>query len=347
MLLIAYGTRPEWLKVKPVIEELKKRNLPFQILFTGQHEHLAEGGLIDYKLTIPKEHHIDRLNKILFEVIAGAGSLFHELPEIKHVMVQGDTTSALGVALAAFNSKVKVIHLEAGLRTRDLDSPYPEEGNRQLISRITDIHLCPTDANYVNLMNENHHYSHVKFVVGNTSLDNLLSYKDKCEYLDKVLITLHRRENHANIEKWFNDFNLLAKQFPDTEFIMPIHPNPNVLKHRHLLTNVRVTDPLPHDQLLNILVKCKLIITDSGGLQEEASFFNKKVLVCREETERPEALGITSFMSGHPNVIIDFYHYHVVERSPEVIQKECPFGDGKAAEKIVDILSDYVYDKAN
>ncbi|HYF98634.1 MAG TPA: UDP-N-acetylglucosamine 2-epimerase (non-hydrolyzing) [Candidatus Saccharimonadales bacterium] len=346
MLLISYGTRPEWLKVKPVIEELKKRNLPFFTLFTGQHEHLVEGNSADYRLTIPKEYYVDRLNKILFEVIAGTGALLHESSQIKWVMVQGDTTSALGVALAAFNAGRKVVHLEAGLRTHDLESPYPEEGNRQLISRIAQIHFCPTHTNFINLMNEGKNHYNEKFVVGNTALDNLLNYKERCEYQDKVLVTLHRRENHATIEKWFKSINELAKQFPETEFILPIHPNPNVQKHRHLLTAVKVIDPLPHEELLEILIKCKLVITDSGGLQEEASFFNKKVLVCRDETERPEAVGITSFMSGDPNVITELYHYHVVDSSPEVEQDECPFGDGNAAKQIVDVLLDLVYDQA-
>jgi UDP-N-acetylglucosamine 2-epimerase (non-hydrolysing) len=127
-------------------------------------------------------------------------------------------------------------------------------------------------------------------VVGNTVLDNLLPYKDKCKYTNKVLVTLHRRENHHQMGQWFTEVNDLAKNNLDLEFILPIHPNPNVQKHKHLLSNINVVEPLSHPELLDILVKCKLIISDSGGLQEEGSFFNKKVIVCRETTERPEAI---------------------------------------------------------
>jgi UDP-N-acetylglucosamine 2-epimerase (non-hydrolysing) len=344
MILIAYGTRPEWLKVKPVIEELKKNNLQFLTLFTGQHEDLVEGLDARFRLNIVDRQfsHIDRLNLVLSEVIAHTSTLLNILTEIKYVLVQGDTTSALGVALAAFNCKRKIIHLEAGLRTYDLDSPFPEEGNRQIISRITDIHFCPTEHNFINLMNEGRIPE--KYVVGNTALDNLLPYKGKCEYRDKVLITMHRRENHEKIEKWFHAFNDLALSYPNTEFILPIHPNPNVQRHRDILKKVKVVDPLPHEKLLDILVKCKLVITDSGGLQEEASFFNKKVLVCRRETERPEALEKTSFMIDDPTTLNFLYAFHVIERSPAVLYQECPFGDGKSAEKIVEILKDIVYE---
>lgn len=176
------------------------------------------------------------------------------------------------------------------------------------------------------------------YVVGNTVLDNLLPYKDKCEYTNKVLITLHRRENHKLIHKWFTEINKLAKSYPDLEFIIPIHPNPDVQKHKGILTHVNVIDPLPHEELLELLVKTKIVITDSGGLQEECSFLNKKCLVCREVTERFEANGLTSFMVRTPQELGYYFDYHIQHYE---INETSPYGDGHASEKIVKILKKY------
>jgi UDP-N-acetylglucosamine 2-epimerase (non-hydrolysing) len=345
MLLIAYGTRPEWLKIKPIIEELKRRNLSFKTLFTGQHFDLIKHTKPkpNFNLGIEDFDNVDRLNNVLASTIINGSSV---LNKAKWVMVQGDTTSALAIALAAYNQGKKVIHVEAGLRTYDLNNPFPEEANRQIISRIAYLHFCPTTRNFLNLRNENVSNGPNPFVVGNTALDNLVKHIDRCQYLNKVLITLHRRENHDIIDKWFEAFENLATDKPDTEFILPIHPNPNVQKYRYLLKNVKVIEPLEHDEFLELLIKCKLVISDSGGLQEEASFLKKKVLVCRKETERQEALDLTSFLTT-PKKLYDDYCYHVDYKKPnEIEEHECPFGDGKAAEKIVEILKDYVYDIA-
>jgi len=203
-----------------------------------------------------------------------------------------------------------------------------------MIARLADVNFCPTELSKKNLINEK-----VKgecHVVGNTVLDNLLSYKDKCKYTNKVLVTLHRRENHHQIDKWFKELNQLAKNNTELDFILPIHPNPNVQKHKHLLTNINVVEPLSHPELLDVLVKCKLVISDSGGLQEEGSFFNKKVIVCRETTERPEAiktghLYLCTFPKDLPikfdQLINDYY-----------INSKCPYGDGKSSLKIKGFL---------
>jgi UDP-N-acetylglucosamine 2-epimerase (non-hydrolysing) len=248
-------------------------------------------------------------------------------------MVQGDTTSALAVALSAFHHGIKIIHLEAGLRTYDKNNPYPEEINRRLISQIADIHLCPTTKAQLNLFSEQ--IIDNVYVVGNTIIDNLLSYKDKCMYTNKILVTLHRRENHYLMDRWFTELNKLAGEYPEYEFILPIHPNPNVQKWKHLLKNVVVIHPLPYEKMLDLLVQCKLVITDSGGLQEESCFFNKKCLTCRVVTERPEAIGLSTFMVSSPNDLISTFQFHHCD--PE-IDVECPFGDGHAAEKIMAIL---------
>jgi len=329
MILLAYGTRPEYIKIKPLIEIFDKEEFPYRVLFTGQHKDLLKEQITDYQIEI-----IDDGNNRLDNIVKSIMTTFSWiLEDITHVLVQGDTTSVLAVALSAFHHGIKVIHLEAGLRTYDNANPFPEEQNRRLVSQITDIHLCPTDLSVKNLAKE--WLDGMKYVVGNTVLDNLVSYKDKCVYTNKVLITMHRRENHHWMDKWFQEINKLAKHYSDLEFILPIHPNPNVQKHKHLLTHVNVVDPMSHEELLNLLVKTRLVITDSGGIQEECSFFNKKCLTCRKVTERPEAQNQSTFMVKAPYDLVDVFMKHVDDYE---INYECPFGDGHSAEKIYEIL---------
>jgi UDP-N-acetylglucosamine 2-epimerase (non-hydrolysing) len=305
MILLTYGTRPEYIKIKPLIKEFKNSNLPFKILFTGQHKDIANGEY-DFKIEM-----VDLSSNRLDSVMANLMTLSDDIFEgITHVLVQGDTTSVVGLSMASLHRKIKVIHLEAGLRTYDTENPFPEENNRRIVSTIASIHLCPTELNRSNL--ENEHVLGDIYVVGNTVLDNLVDYKNKCEYTNKVLVTLHRRENHEQIIGWFNQINQLAKENPELEFILPIHPNPNVQKHKVILTNVKVIEPLTHSDLLDVLVKTKIVITDSGGLQEECSFFNKKCLVCRKITERPETLGLSSFLIQTPDDLINTFNHHLI-----------------------------------
>jgi len=206
-LLLVYGTRPEYLKLKPLIEELKNEKINFRVLFTGQHVDIGQFGY-DYSFNIDNVG-INRLDIIVKSVM----DKLSYIEDITHVLVQGDTTTALAITLSAFHNKLQVIHLEAGLRTYDVDNPYPEETNRRLISIISNINFCPTENNYQNLINEM--CLNDCYVVGNTVIDNLISYKEKCCYENKVLITLHRRENHDTIIEWFNVINELAKLHPE------------------------------------------------------------------------------------------------------------------------------------
>jgi UDP-N-acetylglucosamine 2-epimerase (non-hydrolysing) len=323
MILFCFGTRPEWLKIKPLVKILDN----YQLLFTGQHPDLLKDIPVDYKIII--KDNPNRLDQLISDCI-----LQFPEGEFNSVLVQGDTASAFACAVAAFNRKKKIYYLEAGLRSYNLNHPYPEEGYRQMISRISDVNLCPTELSFNNLVNEKVNGKH--YIVGNTVLDNLLPYKDKCEYTNKVLVTLHRRENHHWMDKWFIEINNLAKGNPDLEFILPIHPNPNVQKHKHLLTNINVIDPLAHSELLDILVKCKLVISDSGGLQEEGSFFNKKVIVCRKTTERPEGLDTGHLiMCKTPNQLNK--HFGNINKN-YYISNKCPYGDGKSSVKIKKII---------
>lgn len=323
MILLCFGTRPEWLKIKPLIKVLDN----YQLLFTGQHPDLLKDLKVDYKITVGDNP--NRLDQLISDCLL-------QFPEgdFDSVLIQGDTASAFACAIAAFNKKKKIYYLEAGLRSYNLEHPYPEEGYRQMIARLADVNLCPTELSRQNLLNEK--VKGTCHVVGNTVLDNLLPYKDRCEYTDKVLVTLHRRENHLQMNEWFTEVNKLAENNPNLEFILPIHPNPNVQKYKHLLTNVSVVEPLSHSELLEILIKCKLIISDSGGLQEEGSFFNKKVIVCRKTTERPEAietghlylcLSPKELKSKFGKLINNYY-----------IDSTCPYGDGYSSLKIKNII---------
>ena len=155
----------------------------------------------------------------------------------------------------------------------------------------------------------------------------------------KILVTFHRRENHELISEWFKVINKISIEYADYEFILPIHPNPDVFKHKDLLTNVNVINPLKHEDLMDLMIQTSLVITDSGGIQEECSFLNKKCIVCRKLTERPEPIGMTTFLAESPEMMYDLFNEHI--KSCEV-NYESPFGDGEASKKITEILKKYL-----
>ncbi len=328
-ILLSFGTRPEWIKIKPLIDAFKNNSIEYECLFTGQHTDLLTSHTFDYKIDI-QNNTSNRLNNVISNI------LNKDLPWNKwdYVLTQGDTASAYAVALAAFNNNIKTIHLEAGLRSHDLQNPYPEEAYRQMISRIADINFCPTDESKMNLRNES--VPGRLFTVGNTVLDNLKKYKNNCKYGDIVLVTLHRRENHKLIKQWFTYLNVVAKMYNELKFILPVHSNPNVRKHIDVLTDVQCIDPVSYDVMIDMITKSKFIITDSGGLQEEGSFFNKKVIVCRKTTERPEGI-----FTGHLHICKKpVYLVDMVSKINEApfCNAECPYGDGNSGQKICDIL---------
>jgi len=333
MILLAFGTRPEWLKIKPLISEFKNHGLAHKTLFTGQHmdmELVNSNYIIDFYLNY-KLQFINRLD----EIIANTFTIPDEyLDDITHVLVQGDTASTFAIALYAFHRQLKIIYLESGLRTFNLQHPFPEEAYRQMITRIADYHICPTRQSAQNLYSEN--IINSIFISGNTSLDNLLNWKNRCFYGDHVLITLHRRENHSILSEWFESINNLAKLYPSIKFVFPLHPNPYIQKHKHLLTHVKILSPLQHDKLLEILSTAKLVITDSGGIQEEAVFFNKKVIVCRKTTERPEGIETGHiFLCLSPLNLKNLYDNLSADYE---INVPCPYGDGLASKRIVKYL---------
>jgi UDP-N-acetylglucosamine 2-epimerase (non-hydrolysing) len=327
-ILFCLGTRPEWLKIKPLINIMNKDE--YDIFFTGQHEDLLKDIKFDFINKIESKN--NRLDDIILSCISNFPNKNYD-----YVLVQGDTGSALGCALASYNRKIKIIHLEAGLRTYDLENPYPEESYRQIISRISYLNLCPTTVSLKNLKSEL--VSGKSFVVGNTVLDNLIDYKNKTLYGNDVLITLHRRENHEIMDLWFDELNKISETYKELNFILPIHPNPNVQKYKNILNkNIKVIDPLDHKDLITLICNCKFIITDSGGIQEESSFLNKKVIVCRKTTERPEGIETGHiYLCKTPHLLNDLVYK--INENPYIYNK-CPYGDGHSSEKIIKILKD-------
>jgi len=325
MMLICFGTRPEYIKIKPLLAVFEG-NIDYTLLFTGQHTDLLKN-IPEGTRRIKILDGSNRLDSIV-QSILNKEELFEDITSI---LVQGDTTSVFSLALAAFHRQIKVIHLEAGLRTYDKWNPYPEEFNRQAVSRIADIHLCPTDLSANNLRREG--ITKNIFVSGNTVLDNIRNIET--EYEDIVVVTMHRRENHHWIDQWFQEINTLASKNPSLKFILPIHPNPSVYKHRQILTNVKVVSPLEYNDFIELLAKARLVITDSGGIQEETAFFFKKCIVCRKATERSEGLGVFSFLCEAPNQLEDLFNAVNSDHIPSGI---CPYGDGFAAESILEFL---------
>lgn len=324
MLLICYGTRPEYIKVKSLIE-----NLPNIVtLFTGQHTSLIGDHHPTYSIEIESLSE-NRLNNIICSVLK------HNIfKDIDYVLVQGDTTSALAIALSAFNYGIKIIHLEAGLRTYQIDDPFPEEMNRQLISRMASIHLCPTELNKENLINERISSNNI-YVTGNTGLDNI--NKIGCEYKNTVIVTLHRRDNLPMMDVWFSEINKAAMEHPELTFIFPMHPNPDIQKYKFLLRNqnIQIIPHVGHEEMITLIKNCNFLISDSGSIQEEASYLNKCVIVCRRTTERQETNGIHTIMCPYPDTLVE--NVNVLCQNYK-IDKPCPYGDGMSWKKIKDIF---------
>jgi len=317
-----FGTRPEAIKLLPLKKLLGDR---MELIHVKQHTSLVEG-ICEYDSEIeinPKSE--NRLNNIfssVFEI---------DFSKYDNVLIQGDTATVCAIALASFNSKKKIIYLESGLRTYDLESPYPEEGYRQIVARLADINLCPTKEDYKNLEKEIVYGK--KYIVGNTVLDNIVDFKNKNSKNPKnVLVTMHRRENLKNIQEWFHNISLLAKYNKDLNFVFPMHPNPEIQKYKSILKGVNVIPPVSHEELINIVLDSKFVITDSGGIQEESSFLDVRTFICRDTTERKD------------------FPFHILCKNPKSLLDEfsnlndfvgehiCPFGDGYSSKKIIDIL---------
>lgn len=344
MILIAYGTRPEIIKLFPIVIELQKRGIPFKTLFTGQQTDLYT----DVQDLMPTPdfsfaHHFsgekkhNSLANSFIKICSAAEELFAS-EKFSIIIVQGDTTTAWALAQIGFYNKISVAHVEAGLRTFDLANPFPEEANRALIGQVATVNFAPTKESFQNLKKAGVHNCHL---VGNTIIDAVGTIRKKhnipsTPHNNSVLVTLHRRENHDIMDKLFDELNQVALKHSELKLIFPIHPNPNVRKYQDRLSapNIQILDPVGYLEMLEIISTSWFIITDSGGLQEEASCFGKKVLIVRETTERPEILEVGLGRLVGKNILsnIDW-----AKTPPEHLDTS-PFGDGHSAEKIVNIL---------
>lgn len=358
---IVFGTRPEAIKMCPLIIEMKKyKQIKCIICLTGQHKEMLKQVMEsfsieeDYNLAIMQEK--QSLSDITSNVIHELEIVFAAIePDI--VLVHGDTTTSFAAALAAFYQKIPVGHVEAGLRTGNIYSPYPEELNRQLTSRIATYHFAPTELNKENLKMEG--ILNNVFVTGNTVIDSFyttikedyLFQKDEIRNIDfshkkVILVTAHRRENIGEPLKNICDAIKDIVHMNDVIIVFPVHPNPRVknVVYQILRDEDRVilTEPLNVFDMHNLMSRCYLVMTDSGGLQEEAPTFGKPVLVLRTETERPEAVkaGTVEVIGVEKEGIVRAVNCllsnHVKYR--HMAQAVNPYGDGKASERICEII---------
>ncbi|EPE2274831.1 non-hydrolyzing UDP-N-acetylglucosamine 2-epimerase [Enterococcus faecalis] len=356
-----FGTRPEAIKMVPVVKELEKypEKIESIIVVSGQHRQMLDQILSDFEVYPDYDLDIMQPNQTLVDVTTQVLSgvtlvLESERPDI--VLVHGDTTTACASALAAFYQKVKVGHVEAGLRTWDKYSPFPEEINRQLIDELTDVYFAPTKESKENLLKENHPEEKI-YVTGNTAID-ILNYTIEDSYTNDVLqkidsnhrmvlLTMHRRENIGKpMEEIFQIVSILVTEYKDIEVVFPVHKNPKVraLAEKYLsnIERVHLIEPLDVKDFQNMAAKSYLILTDSGGVQEEAPSLGKPVLVLRETTERPEGVAAGTLKlvgtnglkvySEVKNLLTDQKKYK------QMAQAKNPYGDGKASYRIVQAL---------
>ena len=358
-IMTVYGTRPEAIKVAPVIKALEADDRFESIaVSTGQHMEMLEqvnsmfGIKPAYDLGLMKPG--QGLNEIVSRALAGLDEIITEVePDV--IISQGDTSTAMAAAMAGFHRGVKIVHLEAGLRTGDIFSPFPEEANRKIIGQVASLHLAPTEGSLENLRVENFRSKDI-VVTGNTVIDALLeaaswdtTFADpklqEAAASDKrmVVVTTHRRENLDAMKEIGGAVQDLAKAYPETYFALPLHLNPAVrqavLPEVENLDNVIITDPLPYDQFTKLQGRATIILTDSGGVQEEAPSLGKPVLVMRQNTERPEAVvaGTVKLVGTNRSLIVAEAKLLLDDQAAFEAMANAvnPYGDGKGAERSV------------
>lgn len=367
-VLFVFGTRPEAIKLAPLIKEFQKKSDVFdvKVCVTGQHKEMLYQVLDFFSITPDYDLDIMEPSQTLFTITAKIIKLIEPILNAENpdlVFVQGDTTSVFMGALGAFYNQVPVAHLEAGLRTGDIYSPFPEEANRLLVSKIASFHLAPTDIAMNNLLSEKIEPDRV-YNVGNTVIDALLLAKDlvtnddhkyrqpfvEIDFLKKViLVTAHRRESIGEGFANIMDAIVSIADRDDVEIVFPIHYSPAVRESARSaglydLKNVHIIDPLDYPYLVYIMSRSHIVLTDSGGVQEEAPSLGKPVLVMRETTERPEGInaGVAKLVGTSTNAIIrevgnlldDDYAYKKIANTVN------PYGDGEASRRIVDIFTE-------
>ena len=366
-ILFVFGTRPEVIKLAPVILELKKYPDAYNVIIcnTEQQKELSNQTLsyfglkADINLDCMREN--QSLASVQSRILTSLDKIFNE-NKIDATVVQGDTITVLTGSLISFYHKIPVFHVEAGLRSYDIFEPFPEEIMRQMTSRVAQMHFAPTESNKKALLLENIEEDKI-YVVGNTVIDALFCLSDEINakaqvfYQEKgikvdeklVLITVHRRENHGErIDRILQAISSLVSKYSDHTFVLPVHPNPNVKDKIYAklgqFKNVHLLPPLDYPNLVYLMKNAKLILTDSGGIQEEAPSFGCPTLVMRYETERQE--GIEAGVS----ILVGADYDKIIENSEKVLDREKsqtrlkaqnPYGDGKTAEKIEKLIREF------
>ncbi|UUM29065.1 UDP-N-acetylglucosamine 2-epimerase (non-hydrolyzing) [Acinetobacter colistiniresistens] len=370
LISIVFGTRPELIKLAPVIL-LAQQDARFQVevIFTGQHDELVRDAIEFFQIKI--DHRLkmmnagQSLNQLLIQGLSQLEGIFNDGQQRSAIVIQGDTTTVLAAGLVAFSMKIPVAHVEAGLRSYDLEHPFPEEGNRQLVSRITKWHFAPTEQSKQNLRQE-HIAAEGITVTGNTVVDAVYLGRELIQQQGTqlnqlqqhglsfpaqarvVLITAHRRENFGEgIQNICNAVAYLAETYPDVHFVWPVHLNPAVHDVVHARfdghAQIHLVKPLDYPSLLAVIDRASFILTDSGGLQEESPSFHKPVLILRETTERPEVVQVGAgilvgtdqdkIIQEAEKLLSDQAHYAKMANVPN------PFGDGKASQRILDQIA--------
>jgi len=378
-ILLVFGTRPEAIKMFPLIKCLKQHPNEFESLIcvTGQHRDMLDQVMNLFQINPDFDLDIMQQGQDLYDVttkvlLGMRDILSQSRPDL--VLVHGDTTTSMATALAAFYQKIDTGHVEAGLRTYNKYSPWPEEINRQITGRLAKYHFAPTDWNKRNLLSEGIDNQFI-FVTGNTIIDalqmvletinsnenlqnDIKNQLSNCGYnTDRllqnkklVLITGHRRENFGEgLENVCKALKTLSESYPDVDFVYPVHPNPNVREPikkvlgEAILNNIFLLEPLDYFPFVYLMSKSNILLTDSGGIQEEATALNKPILVMRDTTERPETLnlGFVKLVGTDYDLIVSEVSQLLNKSlsSANVPKYASPYGEGKAAEKIVEILS--------
>lgn len=358
-IMICFGTRPEAIKMCPLVKELKKETEYFEtvVCVTGQHREMLEQVLRAFEVEPDYNLAIMESGQTLFTITQKILSrieqvLEEEKPDL--VLVHGDTTTTFVTALAAFYKRIPVGHVEAGLRTHNIYSPYPEEFNRQAVGILAKYHFAPTETAKNNLLSEGKAADSI-YVTGNTAIDALkTTVRDdyENEILDwakdsrLVLLTAHRRENlGAGMEQIFRAIEKVVEQTPDIKVLYPVHLNPQIgaLAEKILINErIRLIPPMDVLDFHNVLARVHLVLTDSGGIQEEAPSLGKPVLVLRDTTERPEgvAAGTLRLVGVGEQQVYDAFRQLLEdeEQYEQMAQAKNPYGDGTASRQIVEIL---------
>lgn len=365
-----FGTRPEIIKLAPVIIKMREKSSDYKVLLcnTEQQKELSNQTLeyfglkADYNLDCMREN--QSLSSVQSRILTSLDKVFNE-NNIDAVIVQGDTMTVLCGALTGFYHKIPVFHVEAGLRSYDIYEPFPEEVMRQMTSRVAELHFAPTVDNMVALLNEGISEDKIH-VVGNTVIDALFCLSDevvensKRFFADKkiniddklVLITAHRRENHGDrIDHIIDAIKYLAEKYNNHTFVIPVHPNPNVhdkmYERLSKYENIKLLPPLDYPNLVYLMKNAKLILSDSGGIQEEAPTFGCPVLVMRYETERKEGIeaGVSKLVGADYDKIIEESEKILSRgKSESRLTAKNPYGDGRSAQKIEQIIREYFRD---